>query len=139
WKLAAVRPGNHPQRRLGALTALLGRWQRVAGPLMEAGRWSRDAWSEALQTLEHAYWSRHYTLLAEPAARPVALVGESRVQEMLANVAYPLLLPERTRLWAEYLELPALLDNQKVRRAVLRLFGEAGQGGTFLKKLHHHQ
>jgi hypothetical protein len=78
-------------------------------------------------------------LLAEPAARPLALVGETRVQEMLANVAYPLLMPERTRLWAEYLELPAMLENQKVTRAALRLFGESPRGTLFQKKLHHQQ
>jgi hypothetical protein len=48
-------------------------------------------------------------------------------------------MPERTRLWAEYLELPALLDNQKVRRAVLRLFGDDARGKRFTEKLHHHQ
>ena len=59
---------------------------------------------------------------------------------MLANVAYPLLVPERTRLWAEYLELPALLDNQKVRLATLRLFGEGNpRAALFQSKLHHHQ
>jgi hypothetical protein len=55
-------------------------------------------------------------------------------------VAYPLLVPERTRLWAEYLELPALLDNQKVRRAMLRLFGEGSPlAASFSTRLHHHQ
>src|SRR5690606_21395275 len=119
-----IRPGNHPQRRLGALAAMLRRWSAISAPLMDAGRWSQDSWRETLLSLTHEFWSSHYTLLAERAAKPLALVGETRVQEILANVAYPLLLPERTRLWAEYLELPALLDNQKVRRAVLRLFGD---------------
>ena len=139
WKLAAIRPGNHPQRRLGALTAMLNQWSRISGPLMEAGRWSQEGWRAALTSLTHEYWSSHYTLLAEKSAKPLALIGESRVQEMLANVAYPLLMPERTRLWAEYLELPALLDNQKVRRAVLRLFGDSPLGADYQKKLHHHQ
>jgi len=139
WKLAAIRPGNHPQRRLGALTAMLKQWERVSGPLMEAGRWSQESWRETLLSLTHDFWSTHYTLLAESAAKPMALIGETRVQEMLANIAYPLLMPERTRLWAEYLELPALLDNQKVRRAVLRLFGDGGLGAEYQKKLHHQQ
>ncbi len=140
WKLAATRPGNHPQRRLGALAAMLEVWSKVATPLKDASRWSQAAWKETLLSLNHSYWSQHYTLLSEPAAKPVALIGETRVFEMLANVAYPLLMPERTRLWAEYLELPALLDNQKVRRAVLRLFGEGDPSASaFQKKLHHHQ
>lgn len=139
WTLAATRPGNHPQRRLGALTAMLADWERISAPLMEATRWSQAAWKESLLALNHDYWSSHYTLLAAPASKPIALIGESRVQEMLANVAYPLLMPERTRLWAEYLELPAMLENQKVTRAVLRLFGSSPRGALFQKKLHHQQ
>jgi hypothetical protein len=139
WKLAATRPGNHPQRRLAALAAMLNVWPQIVAPLADATRWSQVAWRESLLSLAHEFWSTHYTLLAAPAAKPLALVGETRVQEMLANVAYPLLVPERTRLWAEYLELPALLDNQKVRRAVLRLFGDAERGKKFAIKLHHQQ
>lgn len=139
WKLAATRPGNHPQRRLGALAAMLNVWPKIVAPLADATRWSQAAWRESLLTLAHEFWSTHYTLLAAPANKPMALIGETRVQEMLANVAYPLLVPERTRLWAEYLELPALLDNQKVRRAVLRLFGDDARGTEFTSKLHHQQ
>ena len=139
WKLNAIRPGNHPQRRLGALAAMLSRWESVSAPLADATRWSQAAWRETLLGLSHDFWSTHYSLLADPAAKPVALVGETRVQEMLANVAYPLLLHERPRLWAEYLELPSMLDNQKVRLASLRLFGESPRGVVFQKKLHHQQ
>ncbi|MFM2167717.1 MAG: hypothetical protein RIS79_2088 [Verrucomicrobiota bacterium] len=140
WNLAATRPGNHPQRRLGALAAMLASWKRLCEPLAEATRWSQPAWKDALAGLRHDYWTSHYTLTAAPAAKPLALIGETRMHEMLANVAYPLLVPERTRLWAEYLELPALLDNQKVRRALLRLFGESSPlAAAFNTKLHHHQ
>lgn len=139
WKLAATRPGNHPQRRIGALAAMLNAWPQVVAPLADAMRWSQAAWRESLLSLSHEYWTTHYTLLAKPSSKPLALIGESRVQEMLANVAYPLLVPERTRLWAEYLELPALLDNQKVRHALLRLFGEDERGKEFTTKLHHQQ
>jgi hypothetical protein len=48
-------------------------------------------------------------------------------------------MPERTRLWAEYLELPSMLENQKVTRASLRLFGEGPRGAQFQKKLHQQQ
>ncbi|HRJ07256.1 MAG TPA: DUF2851 family protein [Prosthecobacter sp.] len=139
WRLSATRPGNHPQRRLGALAAMLASWERVAGPLMDAGRWSRDAWRETMTALRHDHWSAHYTLTSAPAAAPLALVGETRVQEMLANVVYPLLIPERTRLWAEYLDLPALLENSRLRRAVARLFGNSTLKKDFGKKLHHQQ
>lgn len=139
WRGVRTRPGNHPQRRLGALASMLGSWQGVAGPLLEAGRWSQASWKASLASLRHEHWSAHYTLSAAPARRPVALVGETRVQEMLANVVYPLLVPERTRLWAEYLELPALLDNERLRRAALRLFGDSPLRADFTQKLHHQQ
>jgi hypothetical protein len=139
WKLSAVRPGNHPQRRLGALAVMLDKWPQVSTPLDDATRWSLPAWREVMLNLQHEFWTAHYTLAASPSDKPIALIGETRVQEMLANVVYPLLVPERTRLWAEYLELPALLDNQKVRRAMLRLFGDASLAKDFNRKLFHHQ
>ncbi len=139
WKMTAIRPGNHPQRRLGALAVMLENWAAVSAPLLDATRWSLPAWREVLLGLRHDFWSSHYTLQAAPSETPIALIGETRVQEMLANTVYPLLLPERTRLWAEYLELPALLDNQKVRRAAQRLFGELGLAKDFNRKLFHHQ
>jgi len=67
------------------------------------------------------------------------MIGESRVQEMLANICYPLLVPENADLWAEFKQLPALLDNQKVRRAALRLFGETPLNAKFQKRLFHQQ
>lgn len=140
WNLAATRPGNHPQRRLGALVAMLQNWRSVCGPLEDATRWSQSAWCATLAGLRHHHWSTHYTLTAPPSSKPLALVGETRVHEMLANVAYPLLVPERTRLWAEYLDLPALLDNQKIRLATLRLFGRGNPlADKFQAKLYHHQ
>jgi hypothetical protein len=139
WQIAGTRPGNHPQRRLGALSAMLGCWRKIFAVVREVKSWNRKTFSAVLMALEHDYWSRHYTVLAEPAARPVALVGNTRVQEILANVVYPLLVPEREELWAEFKELPALLDNQKVRRAALRLFGADARASEFQKRLYHQQ
>ena len=118
---------------------MLAAWSRVSSPLKQAAAWNRDSWTTSLTSLLHDYWSLHYTLHSDAAKRPIALIGETRVQEMMANVVYPLLMPERPALWSEYLELPALLDNQKVRRAVLRLFGDSPLAAAFQKKLHHHQ
>jgi len=139
WRISGSRPGNHPQRRLGALAALLDDWDRVVAPLLEAGRWSGAAWRETLLGLRHAFWSSHYTLTSPPAPSPLALIGESRVLELLANVAYPLLVPERTRLWAEYLELPARLANHKLQRAARRLFGSDKPPAGIGRRLYHQQ
>ena len=139
WKIAGARPGNHPQRRLGALAAVLNDWSKVWKPLKHADAWKLEAWRKTLASIHHAYWDNHYTLSAAPSAKPIAMIGETRVNEILANVVYPLLVPELPAAWKEYLELPAMLDNQKVRRASLRLFGESPLAKVFAKKLHHQQ
>ncbi len=139
WKIVGTRPGNHPQRRLGALAAMLNAWGKISHPLKRPETWNRESWTKMLVSLRHSYWDQHYTLTAAPSAKPLAMIGETRVNEMLANVVYPLLLPERPAVWAEYLDLPALLDNQKVRRASLRLFGDSPLAPMFQKKLHHQQ
>jgi hypothetical protein len=140
WKLSAVRPGNHPQRRTAALAVILKEWGKISHPLHQPALWNRKEWLNFLVGLRHSYWSSHYTLTSQHSPSPVALVGESRVQEMLANVVYPLLIPERGDLWPEYLELPMMADNQKVTRAKLRLFGlKTPLSEMFDKKLHHQQ
>lgn len=139
WQIAGARPGNHPQRRLGALSAVLQHWKSVFAPLKEVTTWDRKRFVKTLLGLEHEYWRQHYTLLAAPAAKPLAMIGASRAQEILANLAYPLLVPEDARLWVDYKELPAVLDNQKVRRAALRLFGESTPAALFQKQLYQQQ
>lgn len=139
WQASGARPGNHPQRRLGAMAAMLRAWRKVFAPLRDAGTWDRKKFSAVLLGLRDDYWDRHYTVLAKPAAKPLALIGETRLQEILANVAYPLLVPEKPELWEEFKQLPALLDNQKVRRAALRLFGESSRSVPFQKRLYQQQ
>ena len=140
WQVSGARPGNHPQRRLGALSAMLRAWKRVVAPLLHAESWTRKGFTDNLLALDHDYWARHYTLLADPASKPIALIGGTRVQEILANVCYPLLLPEKESLWTEFTELPAMLDNQKLRRAAMRLFGEdSPRAARFQKRLFHQQ
>ena len=54
----------------------------------------------------------------------MALIGDTRVTEILANVIYPLLIPEKESLWKSYQKLRAPLENEKTRRTALRLFGD---------------
>jgi hypothetical protein len=139
WTIAGARPGNHPQRRLGALTSMLRNWKRVMAPLQSAKAWSQDAFNDVMLELDHDYWSKHYTLLAAPSAKPLAMIGGTRVQEIMANVCYPLLVPENADLWSEFKQLSSALDNQKVRRAALRLFGETPRSVRMQKKLFQQQ
>ncbi|WP_166442642.1 DUF2851 family protein [Phragmitibacter flavus] len=138
WQNTSSRPGNHPQRRLGALVSILGSWRPITAPLRNR-EWDLKKFCDALASLDHPYWSHHYTLLSKPIVRPMALLGKTRIREILANLVYPLLIPDQPELGDEYLQLSAALDNHKVRRAALRLFGNDPRSAAFQKRLHQQQ
>ncbi len=137
WALAGSRPHNHPHRRVGALAVLAGQWKTVRA----AFEHDRTAVERALGALAHPFWDRHYTLTSRPAATPQALLGETRVGEILANVAYPYWSQRREPAgwWPDYAGRPAKLDNEKARRAALRLLGRREDARMFQKKLFHQQ
>ncbi|MBS0661204.1 MAG: DUF2851 family protein [Verrucomicrobia bacterium] len=121
WRLRATRPANHPQRRVAALAALAAEWPKVTA-LAEAPRLAR-ATHRLARELRDEFWEHHFTLRSARQERRIALLGPARVREILANVLYPALLPERPELWEEYLALPAVLTNRRAETAAARLFG----------------
>lgn len=138
WNLAGVRPANHPQRRVGALAAIVGQW-RVIDAMLAVQSYEGRAFEQLLSGLEHPYWNYHFTLSSKPSKSAMALVGKARVADILANQIYPALIPERPSLWAHYLKMGAQLDNQKVRRAALRLFGEGAEAAAHAKFIYQQQ
>ena len=65
----------------------------------------------------------------------MALVGDSRVAEILANVALPFLAAQGTEVWPAFEKLPARLSNRRLETAVTRLFGGNARG----RPLHPHR
>ena len=63
----------------------------------------------------------------------MALIGESRVAEMLVNVFFPLAFHEGPARWTGYKNLPATLTNRRVEIAALRLFGDSPRGRELMK------
>ncbi len=137
WKLGGARPMNHPQRRLGALTALATRWSRFMHSLgaAEPARAAR----QFLLAAEHDYWQRHYTLTSAATAREMALLGESRVAEIMANVVFPFLAAHGSDVWEEYEKLPARLTNRRLETGATRLFGDDPRRPAFLKTVAQQQ
>ncbi len=131
WRLGGARPLNHPQRRLGALCQLAAEWPALLRSLGEAS--PTDALRHFLLHLQHPYWSHHYTLTAKPAARPMALIGDSRIAEILANVVLPFLAARGADIWADFEKLPARLSNRRLETAVTRLFGGNARGRPFTR------
>jgi hypothetical protein len=144
WRLSSTRPVNHPQRRLAALAVLAREWSRLQ---RASGKSSVAAANDFFEALEHPFWNFHYTLTAAASSRKMALIGESRVADLLANVLFPFWLAhdpqtsigQNTRLWTEYASLPAQLSNRRLETAATRLFGNDPRRRDFLKTVAHQQ
>ena len=120
WIQSGVRPVNHPQRRLAALAEIVRHWSVLKTLVRQC---EVAAIRSLFSGLTHEYWDSHYTLTSRRSATRMALVGETRVTEMLANVFFPAVVTTAPRLWNAYKELPALDSNQRVDAAAQRLFG----------------
>ena len=136
WRLSGTRPLNHPQRRLAALAALVAGWPRLMRSL---GRDDLLSAREFFLGLEHPYWSYHYTLTSEASAAEMALVGETRIIEILANVILPLRQLRERDVWPEYEKLPARLTNRRIETGAARLFGDDPRRAQFLRTVAHQQ
>jgi hypothetical protein len=121
WNLGGQRPVNHPQRRLAALSVLAAKWRAFA-KLLDAAEPQR-IYRFFTEDLEHPYWNHHYTLTSAATEKPMALIGDSRVADMLANIIYPWLLGENPQVWDTYVDLRSKMNNSKLEIAALRLFG----------------
>jgi hypothetical protein len=73
--------------------------------------------------LQNTYWDHHYTLTSKRAETAMALVGESRVNDMLANVFFPSAITSNPKLLDQYRQMPALDASKRVEAVAKRLFG----------------
>lgn len=136
WKITSTRPMNHPQRRLAALSILAREWTAFRRSL---GKHEVASMRKFFGSLAHPFWNTHYTLLAEPASKEMALIGETRVAEILANVLFPFWLNEDVDLTSEYAKMPARLTNRRIETGATRLFGDDPRRKEFLKTVAHQQ
>jgi hypothetical protein len=136
WRISGTRPANHPQRRLAALSMLACEWPAFRRSL---GKNNVGAIRDFFGGLAHPFWKIHYTVTAQPSAQPMALIGESRVAEILANVIFPFWFAEDLDVWPEYVKLPARLTNRRLETGAARLFGDDSRRKEFLKTVAHQQ
>ncbi len=118
WKLAAVRPMNHPHRRVAALALAACRWREIEPLLHTAG--AREL-TRLLSSLRHPYWDWHCSLPSVPLARPTALIGQSRIRDFLVNHVY--VQDDSAGSWQSYLCLGASEVPQHVRQIAAQLLG----------------
>ncbi|MGH8163156.1 MAG: DUF2851 family protein [Rhodanobacteraceae bacterium] len=136
WRIAGTRPLNHPQRRLAALATLVADWPQLRSSL---GKSDLAATRNFLLARAHPYWSFHYTLSSAAASATMALIGESRISEILANVVLPFRQTHAHEVWSEYARLPARLTNRRLETGAARLFGGDPRGRQFLRTLAQQQ
>lgn len=128
WNLRGMRPVNHPQRRVAALAQIALHW-----PIIEtfARTTNMEGIRHFFSQLTHPYWDFHYTLVSKASPVRMALVGETRVMDLLLNVFFPNAITVAPRFWEYYRELPAADTNRKLEVAARRMFGR----GPLIRKL----
>jgi hypothetical protein len=136
WRLSGTRPLNHPQRRLAALSILAREWPAFRRSL---GKKNVGAVNDFFDALDHPFWKFHYTLTSDSSPKEMALIGESRVAEILANVIFPFWFLDDTDVWPEYTKLKSRLSNRRLETVAMRLFGNEAQSAQFLKTVAHQQ
>jgi Protein of unknown function (DUF2851) len=130
WRMSGQRPVNHPQRRLAALAQIVRCWPQIRS-LSE--RADPPEILKFFAKLSDSYWDRHYTLSSKSSRSAMALVGESRVVEMLANVFLPVAAADGEKSWTLYRKLRAPLTNRRVETAAVRLFGASSSRREFME------
>jgi hypothetical protein len=136
WRLSGARPLNHPQRRLAALALIAQKWSAF---LKSLGKTDGSGARTFFLGLRHPFWDFHYTLTSNAASKEMALVGDSRIADILANVLFPFFLAESKDVWREYEKLSAKLSNRRLETGATRLFGNDPRRPLFLKTVAHQQ
>ena len=131
WCMAGQRPANHPLRRLGALAVLLKHW-RALRRLVLAQDWRRLR--VVLGRIQHPFWSSHYTFTAKRSVKPLALLGEERLDELLINVFLPFV-----QGWDALLKMRAPERNRRSRIAATRLLARRQDAWPLLGSAVHQQ
>lgn len=121
WDLAATRPANHPQRRLAALAGTVRRWGALRKALDTGGI---AAARGVLESLDHPFWTRHFTLSSGETDAPVALIGDARLRDIETNVLAPFLYLNGRDMDDLMPDSRAPLDNRHVRNAAHRLLAD---------------
>jgi hypothetical protein len=132
WKMGGARPLNHPHRRLGALATLVTNWRKFSALARDHNAARLVSF---LTSLTHDFWTYRYTLATRKSASSLALIGDARASEILANVIYPMAVNDDHEIWSEYKKLRAELTNQPARIAAARLFAGDPRQRDFLRTL----
>jgi hypothetical protein len=91
WKLAGLRPGNRPERRLAALNQILPALPRLETAIQNK---KPDAFARILSAVTDPFWEQHATLTGQPLPSKQALIGDERIHDLLVNIFWPLVFAD---------------------------------------------
>lgn len=135
WTLSGIRPINHPQRRLAALSIVARHWptfRKLSSNTKECIAW--------LENQEDPFWSHHYTLTSKRSDKKLALIGKDRIRDLFINHTLPLQISDGSEnAWDTYISLPAPALSESVNRASTRLFGQRVEKKKWLRHAYQHQ
>ncbi len=141
WHLHAIRPANHPHRRLGTAAQLICRHPHLADELIGAVRTDGDP-AKLFRQLRDEYWSTHFTLGGRGQRHATDLLGVERTHEILTNVVYPFVLAQAqlqgdddlaARAREGYTALGPHASNSLIRLAAKQLFDSGTEAQRFLR------
>lgn len=120
WIFSAIRPANHPHRRMGALAAVA----RSFAPIRRAVDGGRSGdFATAFTSLEHSFWQRHASLAGKPLPKATSLVGDDRALDLLINVFLPAQAFDVA--WPQLFSLSGPTPSRRVWRSAAWLTGAA--------------
>lgn len=131
WRLAGVRPVNHPLRRLMAAAQLFANRVTLSSRLVSFVDPEHELFLNRLtavfaRTPPDGYWAHRVGFSAPRRESAVALIGEERATGIVVNVAIPF-LASGGHLGGEHRDLlralPAEHDNSLVRTTAKLLLG----------------
>jgi len=148
WKRCGLRPFNSPERRIVAGVSLLEAWNFQPVTHLYAVVERADSPQELLQALRDVLrlpsspWNA-YANFRRRLRRPAALIGQSRVLDVLVNVVLPFLagaarhrgcpeLEERVR--RAWLEAPCLQQNRAFIEAEHRLLSPPSRARVIIRR-----
>ncbi len=128
WRLAGLRPQNHPARRLAVVPALCAGDVTLDARLLALTPRDPAAWMRGADALLNgadrvAYWPHRLAIGGKRTPAPVALLGAPRRAAIITNVFVPFAAASGQDIAALLPRLPAEENHQLLRHTAAALFG----------------
>lgn len=129
WTTRAVRPANHPQRRVAALALVVHQWKAFSALCRTT---TAHSLIRLMTSLEHPYWCHHFSLPSARFGKPVALIGRDRALDFIVN--HVAAIDDSPESWPAYLSLPASAPSAGSSSTAQSLIGDVKHVHTLLRK-----